>query len=473
MPSLDQALRAASPRYTPPPTPIAAWAIHGAIAALWIALLARACIPNGLFAWSAGLVYVLYDTALLIFTFAGTLPLTRKQPAPLPSPVRLNFAVLIAAHNEAGVLAATLDALRAQTEPADEIVLVDDGSTDASAAVLAAYGLGEPALDASTTNGSLRWLRLAHRGKAAAMNRALGEIDADVVMTVDADTILDPQAVGAMRAAFAEARLVAATGVLAPICAGTRTGRMLQWFQAHEYLRNFLSRYAWMRQDGLLLISGAFAGFRLAPVLEVGGFDPNCLVEDYELIHRLRRFSVLHQRGWTTAVLGGARARTDAPSTAAAFLRQRRRWFGGFLQTQYWYRDMVGNPAYGRLGTWMLPVKAADTLQPLYGLSALVLLIVYLATGHWRVLLPVGGVILAKIVFDLAFYVWSVRLYRNWVSTSGQVRFGSALVAAIVEPFTFQLLRHLGACLGWASLLTGQMRWGHRHERQSAPDPAL
>ncbi len=99
----------------------------------------------------------------------------------------------------------------------------------------------------------------------------------------------------------------------------------------------------------------------------VGGFDTDCLVEDYELIHRLHRHAQANGLPWTVRVLGDAQAHTDAPSSTGAFLRQRRRWFGGFLQTQFWYRAMVGDRRYGWLGVAMLPVKAIDTLQPLYG----------------------------------------------------------------------------------------------------------
>jgi len=82
-------------------------------------------------------------------------------------------------------------------------------------------------------------------------------------MTVDADTRLADDAVLAMRSAFAlQSNLVAAAGILVPVCSKTMSGRFFQWFQTYEYIRNFIARFAWMRADSLLLISGAFASFR-------------------------------------------------------------------------------------------------------------------------------------------------------------------------------------------------------------------
>jgi cellulose synthase/poly-beta-1,6-N-acetylglucosamine synthase-like glycosyltransferase len=312
----------------------------------------------------------------------------------------------------------------------------------------------------------LRWLRLAHGGKARALNAALGLVDTEIVMTVDADTLLDQQAVAAMRAAFAnQPSLVAATGVLFPVCGDSLSGRVLQWFQRYEYMRNFLSRYAWAQQDGLLLISGAFAAYRHRALLLVGGFDVDCLVEDYELTHRLLYYAAAHGLTWRTDVVGGARAQTEAPATVGAFLRQRRRWFGGFLQTQVWYREMVGNPRYGRLGTRMLPVKAFDTMQPLYGLTGVALLLIYLSQGRFAVVTPVAGVVGAKIALDLAFYLWSLLLYRRWAGPAARVSVASATLAALIEPFTFQILRHSGAALGWLSFLTGQRQWESQARR--------
>src|SRR6201999_618046 len=117
----------------------------------------------------------------------------------------------------------------------------------------------------------------------------------------------EPHAIGALRQAFsADPALVAAGGVLKPVFGTTIRNRVLQWFQTYEYLRNFIARYAWMRVNSLLLVSGAFAGFRREAVLAVGGFDTDCLVEDYELIHRIQRRSRDDGLGWRVQIVGRA-----------------------------------------------------------------------------------------------------------------------------------------------------------------------
>lgn len=469
---------AASPRLSPPSTPLRSWLIHGGVLVLWALLFAMAFRVGNVRAWSVGVAYLLYDTVLLLFVGWMTLPILRPRPVPASAtasaeagrrPMRRNtLGVIVASHNEAAVLPVTLAALLGQSDLPDRIVIADDGSSDGTAELLATrYGLAEPPLGqlsaASTTHPGLYWLRLPHGGKAVALNAAILCIDTDTVLTVDGDTLLDHKAIGAVRDAFSwEPNLVAATGVITPVCSRTLTGRCFQWFQTYEYIRNFLSRYAWMRVNGLLLISGAFAGFRLDAVRAVGGFDTDCLVEDYELIHRLHRHAQAHGLPWTVRVLGDAQAHTDAPSSVGAFLRQRRRWFGGFLQTQYWYRAMVGDRRYGWLGIAMLPVKAIDTLQPLYGLAAFGLLLMYLVRGNFGVLAPVAGVIGAKIVLDLAFHLWSVYLYRRWIGHRSEGSMAQAFLAALVEPFTFQILRHTGAAWGWWTFLTGRGTWGRQ-----------
>jgi cellulose synthase/poly-beta-1,6-N-acetylglucosamine synthase-like glycosyltransferase len=469
---LDPGFQALSPRLSPRPVPWMGLLLGWAGPALLVILLWQSLMRSSLLGWSVGLAYIAYDTFLLLFTAVQLWPLRhvmRATPPPSAHAGHARLGAIVAAHNEAQSLRITIDTLAGQDLPPDLIVLADDGSTDDSAQVLReAYGLDAPALGQMSAPSpvlpALRWLRLPHGGKARALNTAIPLLDTELLLTVDADTLLAPGALRAMRDAFAaEPQLVAATGVLVPICGTKPVERMFQWFQRYEYVRNFLSRFAWMQQDGLLLISGAFAGFRRQAVITVGGFDADCMVEDYELIHRMHRHA--HETGldWRVRVVGRAIASTDAPASPMAFMRQRRRWFGGFLQTQHWNRDMVGNPAFGTLGTRMLVVKALDTAQPIFGLVAFAILVTLLARGHLPLAGAIVGVMFAKVVIDLTFHLWSIALYRRWTGQSDGLGIGRALIASLFEPFTFQLLRHAGACWGWIAFLSGGGGWGKQN----------
>ena len=466
---LEPGFRALSPRLSPRPVPWLGLLLGWAGPTLLVILLWQSLHRTSLVGWSVGLAYLGYDTFLLGFTAMQLWPLRhtmRAIPQPAASAPRARLGAIIAAHNEQSSLQITIDTLAGQDQPPELIVLADDGSTDDSAQVLrVAYGLETPPLGQmsgpSPILPSLRWLRLPHGGKARALNAAIPLIDTELMLTVDADTLLAPGALRAMRDAFAaEPELVAATGVLVPICGTEPVQRLFQWFQRYEYVRNFLSRFAWMQQEGLLLISGAFAGFRREALVAAGGFDPDCMVEDYELIHRMHRHA--HETGldWRVRVVGRAIASTDAPASPMAFMRQRRRWFGGFLQTQHWNRDMVGNPAFGKLGTRMLVVKALDTAQPIFGLVAFGILIALLVRGTLPLAGAIVAVMLVKVVIDLTFHLWSIALYRRWTGQTDGLGIGPALVASFFEPFTFQLLRHAGACWGWIAFLSGGGTWG-------------
>jgi cellulose synthase/poly-beta-1,6-N-acetylglucosamine synthase-like glycosyltransferase len=467
-------LRRASPRFTHPRLTLRSLAIYGAVVALWLALTVGAWFATGIFAWATGLSYIGYDTFLLLYVARKTFFILRgRQPEPAPSdglarapPADLSVGILIAAYNEAAALPTTLDAILPQLLPGDVVLVIDDGSEDESARMLAqTYGVdlpGSMTLGRSSKHPGLQVLRVPHGGKARALNAGLVHLQTDVVVTVDADTKLAGAALAGLRRAFADdSAMVGACCVIRPVCAQASMSGFFQWFQTYEYIRAFCSRIAWMRADALLLVSGAFAGFRRDAIVIVGGFDPECLVEDYELIHRLHRFSFDRDLGWRVRVLNVPRALTDAPASVPSFLRQRRRWFSGFLQTQYWNCDMTFNGRYGALGTLMLPIKALDTMQPIFGLTAFILLLVFAALGRLSIVVPVLCVILGKIAVDLFFHVWWVHVYGRWTgqpTTHGGL--GLALLAAVLEPFSFQLLRHAGATWGWFSFITQRHRWG-------------
>jgi cellulose synthase/poly-beta-1,6-N-acetylglucosamine synthase-like glycosyltransferase len=384
-------------------------------------------------------------------------------------------AVVIAARDERAALPATLARLLSQEDLPDRILLVDDGSTDGTQQWLAqnygmAFDKGGP-LGRSLVEPRLWVLQKPNSGKARSLNRALEVLSgpgADVVITLDADTHLAPGAIAAVRGAFAsEPGLWAACGVLTPLCTGGRLAKGFQFYQTFEYLRGFLWRLSWMRDRTLVLVSGAFAAFRRERLVEAGGFDPDCRVEDYELLFRLHRLAGDTGREMTVRVLSDARATTDSPGRLSNFLSQRQRWFAGFIQTLFRHHDMVGNPRYGRLGTFHLLVKTVDTLLPVYGLVA-ALSLPLLFVFHKPVPTPLLVLAGAKFAFDLCCHASCVWMYQRWLGlpvTPGLV--ARSLLATFTEPLGFQLLRQGGAVAGWIAFLRGRIEWAPQRSAQA------
>ena len=487
-PSLYPAFCAASPRLSPRTMPLVSVLIYAVVFGLWLMLLSCAFLAGGIFAWSAGLFYIAYDTALLTLITGLTWPkvaasltsgnasaasaqtpgksLLAQPPARESPDMRPSLGVIIAAYNEAAVLPEILTALCGQTDWPDLILVVDDGSTDASVRILSERFRIEPASEGKLSSPStiypfLRMMRLPRSGKAEALNAAIVDVDTDIIVAIDADTALDRHALEAIRQAFAsDTSLVAAGGLLMPVCDRSLLGRVLQRFQTYEYIRSMVARFAWMSVNSLVLISGAFSAFRRDALVRVGGFDSRCIVEDYELTHRMHRYSVEHGLGWRLQMITGAHAVTHAPGAFGSFMMQRRRWFAGYLQTQFWNRDLAGNARFGRLGTLMMTIKAFDTLQPIYGLTAGLLLIVFVLLGKTGIAIAAFGLIAAKIAVDLAINSWMVYVYRRATGDRVSSRFADIIIATLLEPFSFQLLRQAGAAWGWISFLTRRQRWG-------------
>ena len=249
---------------------------------------------------------------------------------------------------------------------------------------------------------------------------------------------------------------------------GCGTGvRLLEDFQTYEYIRNFLVALC---LDASM--DSAAADLRRVrgisprrPCLEVGGFDPDCLVEDYELIHRLQA-SRRAQNG----------ARLDHPRARRRARRARRRpaRSPAFLQpappmVRRLPADPVLVPRHGRRSPLRQarPRDAADQGARHAAARSTACSPSRSSPRSWsrggrrcccRLAAPYAG----KIALDYAFHLWSVRLYRRWVDPATKARLGKALLYALAEPFTFQVLRHFGATLGWVAFLTRHRAWGRQ-----------
>ncbi|HEY0257218.1 MAG TPA: glycosyltransferase, partial [Candidatus Methylacidiphilales bacterium] len=425
--------------------------LFGSVLGLLIFTLYASFAFKGVAAWSIGLVYISYDSVLLIFMVVSSQVAVMRQDrrktsdatSPLPSPEkRPTLSVLICARNERLVLPECLRALRAQTEPADEIIVLDDGSTDAMIDWLTTeYALDFEPHGPSSSGSSQLWpalrvWRKPNSGKADSLNIGWKTARGEIVVTLDADTYIEPEALAAIRDGFVEdPDLGIAGGVLIPVCHRTPWAGFFQFFQTFEYARGFLWRLTWMQYDMLLLISGAFAAYRRTVLETAGGFDATSWVEDYELTHRVYRD--IYDRGQrvTVKTLSGARGTTDAPATVHTFLNQRRRWFAGFIATHFKYHDMVGNGRYGPMGRYMLCLKTLDLLLPIYALAAFVVLLVILLIRHFLDGFIVK-LIIAKLIFDLILHAYSIILYQRWLGIPlSRKLWLQSFGATLTEPF--------------------------------------
>ena len=186
-------------------------------------------------------------------------------------------SVLIPTYNRAALLAQALEACRRQTRPADEILVVDDGSTDATPAVLAAW----------TGPGRLV-LRQVNGGKAAALNRGLAAASGDAVLVLDDDDLLPPDAlanhVAALAAApaagFSYGRYARFSGEETPTDSPTDVEPIDRRDPRRLHLRlidhDFLPNPAWMA--------------RRSALAQVGGYDEALArSQDFDMILRLAR----------------------------------------------------------------------------------------------------------------------------------------------------------------------------------------
>jgi peptidoglycan-N-acetylglucosamine deacetylase len=286
----------------------------------------------------------LLNTALALFRAW----LVRRRTARRGSWLAPGVSVLIAAYNEERVIARTLAQVLASDFPLREVVVIDDGSIDGTSdAVRAVAARDERVRLVRTTNG----------GKWAALNRGMLEVREAVVVTLDADTVVEPDAITHLVARFHDPRIAAVAGV---VKVGNHSRNLITRWQALEYLTQIvIDRAAAALVNGVSVVPGAFAAWRRAAVLQAGGYSGVTLAEDCDLT------LLLHQYGWRIEQADDAVAWTEAPETVDALLKQRSRWMFGTFQALWRHRNMLLRPRYGWLGTVTLPITLLTLLVPI------------------------------------------------------------------------------------------------------------
>jgi len=260
----------------------------------------------------------------------------RPDHAVMPDPPP-SVTVLIPAHNEESVIVQTVTSVLLSDFPNLRIVVVDDGSTDKTAELLEENFSRDP---------RVRIIHQVNRGKAAALNVALSHADTEFVVTIDADTEIEPDAIRNLIRHFSDPTVGAVAG---NVKVGNRSRWLTRW-QALEYITSQnMEKRAFDLLNCITVVPGALGAWRRKAIEAAGGITADTVAEDADLTIAIRRL------GWRVSYDEEAIAWTEAPETAGQLIRQRFRWTFGTLQSFWKHGDTLLRPKYGTLGWIALP----------------------------------------------------------------------------------------------------------------------
>jgi cellulose synthase/poly-beta-1,6-N-acetylglucosamine synthase-like glycosyltransferase len=383
-------------------------------------------------------VLLIVRTAVL-FLLAGRHARQRRSPSwSWGPPVTRPVSVVMPVYNERENVAAAVRSIACGDYPAIEVVVVNDGSTDDTAAIVA--GLGLP---------NVRLISIPNGGKANALNVGIAHASHDIIVMVDGDTVLEPDSLRTLVQPFADPRV---GGVAGNVKVSNRRGLIGKW-QHIEYVIGFnLDRRLFELLQCMPTIPGAIGAFRRQALRDVGGVSDRTLAEDTDLTMAIIR------AGWRVVYEERARAWTEAPHTLRQLWRQRYRWSYGTMQAMWIHRGAIRDRGpSGRFGRIGLPFLAAfGVVFPLLAPIVDVMTIYGLAVSGD---LTAGVAWLAMLGLQLFTAVIAFRLDRESLRP---------LWSLPLQQFVYRQLLYIVLVRSVAAALAGvALRW-HKLQRTGA-----
>ena len=240
-----------------------------------------------------------------------------------------SVSVLIPAWNEEVGIRATIKSILNTKYPHLEIIVINDGSTDRTHDVVTQF-IAQYHSTHRKSDTLIQYKCVPNGGKARALNAALSMAQGDIIITIDSDSVMDPNAIKNMVKHFTDSRVVSVAG---NVVIGNRR-KPIGLIQQLEYLYGFYFKRADSLLNAVYIVGGAAAAYRKKIIVDLGGFDENIITEDIELSTRLQN------HGYHVRYAADAIVYTEGPSDFGALCRQRLRWKFGRLLTFYKYRNL-------------------------------------------------------------------------------------------------------------------------------------
>ncbi len=282
----------------------------------------------------------LYFESFLLVTFLSE-PARKRRLTERNSNTAPSVAIIVPCFNEENTIASTTESLLKLEYPKENlsIILVDDGSTDNTANVMARYAR-HPRISIHTKENG---------GKHTALNAGIRIAeDADIIGCLDADSFVEPDALGFAITAFDRPEVMATTSAMSVHA----PKNLIQHMQYAEYIFGITMRHILSSMNSLYVTPGPFSLYRMEVFKKIGYFSHGYQTEDMEMALRMQKAHMLIENSPRVRVY------TKAPSTITALIKQRMRWTSGFLRNMLFeYRGLIGNPRYGVLGIGVLPLS--------------------------------------------------------------------------------------------------------------------
>lgn len=398
------------------------------------------------------------------------------------------ITLLAPAYNEEATCVESVRSLLTLEYPEYEILVINDGSKDETLARLReAFNLQEAhrVPTANLESADVRQIYRSRRhphlwvidkengGKADALNAGLNYCQTPTFCAMDADSLVEPEALIRIARPFMEDSTTIAAGGVLRIANGcvVKEGRvvdvrlpsnLLAQLQVLEYLRAFLcGRMGWDALDATLVISGAFGIFKRSVVVDAGGYSTDTVGEDMELVVRLHRHCRENDIPYHIHFVPDPVAWTECPESLSVLGRQRERWQRGLYQSLMKHRVMLFNRRYGRAGLVAFPYFFfLEMLGPVIELLGYVSFTVTILAGRadWPFALAFLSV---AIILGAALSLSAVALeelsFRRYPRISDLLKlFGLALL----ENFGYRQINAWWRLQGTFEALRGKEGWG-------------
>jgi cellulose synthase/poly-beta-1,6-N-acetylglucosamine synthase-like glycosyltransferase len=283
-----------------------------------------------------------------------------------------SLTVLIPAYNEEKVISRTIESILEASYPGKEIIVIDDGSKDRTYQVAMGY--------------SSRGVKVIHRpngGKATALNHGLLFARGEIIVIVDADSQITKNTLVELVKPFRDPSVAAVAGNIKVL----NRRNFLTNCQSLEYIASInIYRRALDIFGSVTVVPGALGAYRRDVMQSGGYYDPDTLVEDFDVTIKALKSGQIVQAS-TSAV-----SYTEAPVAVKDFLKQRLRWYRGNFQAMWKHRDAVLNSRYGFLQKLAFPHMVISMIfLPLAGMVNIVSSIQMIAAGQGLVLVPTFG----------------------------------------------------------------------------------